>query len=132
MGAVLRIATVSVLVLTLGLHWAFLQTIAWTGMMVTYAHQGSFKEAVSKTFDGKHPCALCKLIKQGRNEEKRQEQQQVKPGLKLEAALIWQATEFCVCNCHERIPSPDLFGPSRCTSPPKPPPRGIIDNPAFA
>ena len=122
----------SVLVLTLGLHWAFLQTIAWTGMLVTYARQGSFQEAVSKTFDGKHPCALCKVIQQGRTEEKQQEQKQVKPGLKLEVGLIWQATEFSFDGSREQVVSPDLSGSSRCASPPKPPPRGIIDNPAFA
>lgn len=28
--------------------------------------------ALSKTFDGQHPCALCKLVRQGRAEERKQ------------------------------------------------------------
>ena len=132
MRVVMRIVTVSVLVLTLGLHWAFLQTIAWTGMIIAYANEVPFQEAVSKTFDGKHPCPLCKLIKKGRCEEQKQEQKQVKPGLKLEMGVLWQATEFCVPGGHEHIPPRDLFGHSHSASPPKPPPRRISDNLAFA
>jgi len=30
-------ATVAVLVLSLGLHWALLQTVAWTGMILAYS-----------------------------------------------------------------------------------------------
>lgn len=115
------------LVLSLGLHWAFLQTVAWTGMIVTYSRDASFKEAVTKTFDGEHPCPLCKVIKKGRAEEKRQEQQQVKPGFKLEVGPVWQATEFAFTRLHAPIPFLDLFGLLRAEEPPKPRPRGVLD-----
>ncbi len=107
------------LVLSLGLHWALLQTVAWTGMLVTYSRDASFQDAVSKTFDGEHPCALCKVIKSGRAEEGRQEQQQVKPGCKLDVAPVWQATEFdFACG---RVPFPltilsDLLAPTTLPS----------------
>jgi hypothetical protein len=122
------------LVLTLGLHWALLQTFAWTGMLITYARDASFKEAVAKTFDGQHPCALCKVIKKGRAEEKNQEQKQVKPEIKLDLALVWQPAGFNFDHRdHERIATFNSFGTSRADEPPKPRPRGIFpDNHARA
>ena len=53
MRAAFRFATVLVLVLSLGLHWALLQSIAWVGMIASYSRVASLAEALSKTFDGK-------------------------------------------------------------------------------
>jgi hypothetical protein len=61
---------------TLGFHWGLLQSVAWAGMMVNYSCQGSLKDAVSKTFDGQHPCPLCKLVREGKKSEKKPEAQQ--------------------------------------------------------
>jgi len=58
--------------LSLGFHWALLQGIAWTGMLVAYASEGSVVEAVEKTFDGLHPCALCAKVKEGRDSDQQQ------------------------------------------------------------
>lgn len=131
MSRVFRMVAVSMLVLALGLHWALLQTVAWTGMLITYAHDASFQEAVGMTFDGQHPCALCKVIKNGRAEERKHSQQQLPPSFKLELGLVWEATEFDFACVPDRIPARDLFGPSRSDQPPKPRPRGILpDNSA--
>lgn len=51
--------------LSIGMHWALLQSAAWVGMLVTYSRDASIAEAVAKTFDGKHPCRLCKLVEKG-------------------------------------------------------------------
>ena len=56
--------TVLLLCLALGLQWALLQGIAWTGMFIGFAREGSVIEAVEKTFDGQHACALCKKVKE--------------------------------------------------------------------
>jgi hypothetical protein len=58
---------------SLGLHWATLQAVAWTQMLVTYSQRADFGEAVKKTFDGAHPCDLCLLVKQGQSEQKKQD-----------------------------------------------------------
>ncbi len=68
---------VVMLCVTLGFHWTLLQSAAWVGMMVNYSCQGSIKDAVSKTFDGQHPCPLCKLVREGKKSEKKPEAQQV-------------------------------------------------------
>jgi hypothetical protein len=67
---------VVMLCVTLGFHWGLLQSVAWVGMMVNYSCQGSIKEAVCKTFDGQHPCPLCKLVRAGKKSEKKPEAQQ--------------------------------------------------------
>jgi hypothetical protein len=47
-----------------------LQSIAWTRMLVANAHGETLAVAVSKTFDGKHPCKMCHQIREGRERER--------------------------------------------------------------
>jgi hypothetical protein len=119
--------TVALLILTLGLHWALLQGVAWAGMLITYAQEASLQEAVAKTFDGQHPCPLCKVVKQGREQEKQPGQAPVKTGLKLDLGPIWQAVEFHFDAPRGQIPAYDRVGSLRADPPPKPRPRDILD-----
>lgn len=82
----MRWLLVALLCLSLGLQWAFLQGVAWTGMVISYARDGSVIEAVTKTFDGEHPCPLCKVVEEGQ----KQDQEKTLDGKikKLEAALL--------------------------------------------
>lgn len=53
-------------------QWAVLQSVAWVGMAVSYSmKEGSITEALSKTFDGEHPCPLCCAVKKGTDSEKK-------------------------------------------------------------
>jgi len=56
---------------SIGLHSAFLQSFAWTTMLVDNLATTSFAAAIQRTFDGKHPCALCKAITEGKKTEKK-------------------------------------------------------------
>lgn len=56
--------------LTLGLHWAGLQSVAWVAMLVERTHEASFSLAVETTFDGRHPCRLCQVVEAGKSVEK--------------------------------------------------------------
>ena len=120
-----KLLLVLTLTLSLGAHWAFLQSIAWVGMVVSYSRDGSFLDAVSKTFDGRHPCSLCKAIKQGRSEEKEQDSQQAKSGSKLEMGLVWSSDAFKIQirRDPQQIVSTDPVPTSRADTPPTPPPR---------
>jgi len=40
-------------------------------MLVDNLTTSSFSVAVQRTFDGKHPCALCKAIAEGKKSEKK-------------------------------------------------------------
>lgn len=74
--------------LSLGMHWALLQGIAWTGMLISFARNGAVIEAVEKTFDGQHGCALCAKVKEGRDSDQKQPQQTGQPLKKLDAMLV--------------------------------------------
>jgi hypothetical protein len=68
-----KVIVVSALMLSIGLHWVALQTAAFIGMAFNYtAASGSLVQGVEETFDGDHPCELCKLVmeQQGATEEK--------------------------------------------------------------
>lgn len=58
---------------TTGAHWLTLQTVAWTTMLANDLHNGSLQEAVTRTFDGKHLCCLCRQIASERKSEKETE-----------------------------------------------------------
>jgi hypothetical protein len=114
---------VFLLSLTLGFHWGLLQSAAWVGMVVNYSCQGSLKDAMSKTFDGQHPCPLCKLVREGKKSEKKPEAQSDVKKIDLFTA---QALVF---NFPSRpVPSfPDLFLTiSRIEAPLLPPPRSFF------
>jgi hypothetical protein len=58
---------------SIGLHWAFLQSVAWVGMVISYSESAPLSEALAKTFDGRHPCSLCKEIAHGKAADKKPE-----------------------------------------------------------
>jgi hypothetical protein len=71
------VACIVTLLAMLGGHWLVLQSFAWARMIVIYSRQGSLQSALSKTFDGKHPCGLCVSIHEGRQKEQQQETQKL-------------------------------------------------------
>ena len=59
-------AAVVLLSFSLGLHWAALQSVAWTSMFLERVQQGTLFEALQTTLDGKHPCRICLVVREGR------------------------------------------------------------------
>jgi hypothetical protein len=59
------------LVIWLSAPWVSLQVVAWTTMLGNNLENHSFAEAVTQTFDGQHPCCLCKMIAAGKSSEKK-------------------------------------------------------------
>ena len=106
---------------TLGAHWAVLQTVAWTSMVVNYSRTTTLSEAVSRTFDGKHLCKLCKLVKAGRGEEKQSEQAPLsaKIDLILQQNLIVLASPMVDVGMAPAA----VYQSQHSLSPPTPPPR---------
>src|SRR5579862_6157893 len=68
-----KVAVVLALSCSIGLHWDVFQSLAWMGMVINYSQNTTLTEALAKTFDGKHPCALCKEIAKGKQSEKKSE-----------------------------------------------------------
>jgi len=61
------------LLTAIGAHWLVLQSVAWTTMLADNLRTTSLPAAVERTFDGKHPRALCKQIAKGKQTEKKTE-----------------------------------------------------------
>jgi hypothetical protein len=40
-------------------------------MIVAYSRDGDVSTAISRTFDGKHPCSLCCAVEDGRKQEEK-------------------------------------------------------------
>lgn len=94
------------LFLVAGGHWAMLLGVAWATMVRDFSRTGSLSQAVEKTFDGRHPCALCKKITSARAHEEK-----APAGVKLE-----KKNEAFVASCSAAVPTPISrpfsFGPA--------------------
>jgi hypothetical protein len=117
------------LMASIGLHWVLLQSAAWIGMAVAYSVEtGSVIEGVSDTFDGKHPCPLCKAVAKGL-EEDRDAPARDRPSAPLEKAKEWPATLATVVAPRFFAPvrgmicwSAAILSPGRSLDSPLPPP----------
>jgi len=58
--------------ISLGFQWTLLQSVAWTVMLLDRSTQMDWVQAIETTFDGHHPCALCKVVLQGRDNQQKQ------------------------------------------------------------
>jgi hypothetical protein len=116
-----RALVVLSLVFAIGGHWAVLQSVAWLSMTVKFAQTDTLSAALRKTFDGLHPCNLCKVVRDGKKSEKNQETSKVETKLDFwlvcNAELLNPPQPFCV------LPSGPDSGQPRAESPPTPPPR---------
>lgn len=111
------------LCVSIGAHWAILQSVAWCGMAITYSQGTSLEDGLVKTFDGKHPCNLCKAIAEGKKSEKKQKTQfEIK---KLELfSLSAEEPVFIAPVKQEGILMISILL-SRTEVPPTPPPRFV-------
>ena len=105
-----------------GSHWAVLQTMAWSTMLVEFSRTGSVVEAVAKTFDGKHPCQLCSQVKKGLVGEEEQDGPAT-PLVKIE--LFHETARAIVLTRPDGVvfPAIELTAERRAVSPTEPPPR---------
>lgn len=82
----------------LGGHWFAMQGIAWVTMIVDQSQETSLVEAVTKTFDGQHPCALCEVVASGQEKERDQQSTLVDPSTKLAAVLPVTVSPSPLCS----------------------------------
>ena len=106
----------------LGCHWAILQAGAWAGMAVSYSQQGGLVAGLSQTFDGEHPCPICKAIQDGKRQEQRKAPL-LSAELKKDYLAAWN--QFQICGQWSKVVYPafaeQLLGIA--TEPAVPPPR---------
>jgi hypothetical protein len=106
------------------LHLPALQVVAWTGMVVKYAQEVPLTEALEMTFDGDHPCPLCKVIRKAQTSEQHE----------MTAPSVPERIQLFVETTHPWLPVFTTWahwvGPSAAHAatplrPPVPPPRTV-------
>ena len=113
--------TVLTLVFATGGHWAFLQSIAWVRMTADFSRTDSWSVALKKTFDGRHPCNLCKAVTEGKRAEKREAA--LKVDIKLDFFLGAQGLALTPPTPADVNFPPPLRDARGGDAPPTPPPR---------
>jgi hypothetical protein len=119
-----KFVLVLALACSIGLHWAFLQSLAWTSMLADNLLRDSLAQAVIHTFDGQHPCLLCKAIADGKKSEKKTDYAPYFKTLEFPPA----AEDFAL-TIPARFATPsgaDIFAETLSESPPTPPPRPAL------
>ena len=114
-----------------GGHWAVVQSVAWAEMLRDYTQRtGSVAVAIEQTFDGQHPCALCRQIQTAKAQE-HQESPAV-PGAKEDAPLKAVSTDPFIRPA-ERLAAKlvfqrtdVIFRAGWTEAPPTPPPRPAV------
>ncbi len=116
-----------------GGHWGVMQMVAWANMIVDYSAQDGLVEGAKKTFDGEHPCCMCKAIEEGKKQESQNRGDDNSPttsqGLVLKECLFERYIDVPAPG--ERTldaltrPELDLRAESRGACPPLPPPRAL-------
>ncbi len=109
------------LVLSTGGQWFALQSMAWLTMAVRFSQTDTLLVSLQKTFDGRHPCRLCKAVQEGRKAE------QKPTTLKVDTKLdLWFTRMPAVLPVAPPATHCTTFVSSPCQprgAPPSPPPR---------
>ena len=116
-----KVLVVVALVTTLGAHWILLQTVAWTTMLANNLQSSSIETAMAKTFDGMHPCCLCKAIAAAKKSQ--QKEQFTVDKQKLEFPPLQGNLVLIAPSKLDLFPRKDAFAKSFSPQPVTPPPR---------
>lgn len=54
-----RILVLASFLVSIGLHTAVLQAVAWAKMTIDFARRDTIAVSLTKAFDGRHPCPIC-------------------------------------------------------------------------
>ena len=126
----LRLVAVLLACLSVGLHWSAVQVVGWVGMAVEFSRTRPVADALEMTFDGKHPCVLCKLVQNHGplSDQEPQSPPESKSDFKLLVASIWENPLVSLKPPAEIAALPDE--PRRASlareRPPVPPPRHAL------
>jgi hypothetical protein len=58
-----RVVVLASFLVSIGMHTAVLQAAAWARMAVDFARRDTVAVSLEKTFDGRHPCPICRALK---------------------------------------------------------------------
>jgi len=118
-----QVLSLVALLATFGGHWVVLQSFAWVTMLVENAETAPLSVAVEKTFDGQHPCAICKSIASAKGKEAGQQ----KPAPVSKLTLFWERSQSAESPLREvsRIVPGGNEMETRSAAPIVPPPKSV-------
>ena len=120
-----KIFVMVALIMSIGAHWALLQSVAWTTMLADNLRTHPLAESVARTFDGKYPCPICQAIAAAKKSEKKNEftlQTQ-----KFEFPQPKENLDLIAPSQFRLLPAANnVFAESPAYKPATPPPRGIF------
>jgi len=120
MRRLIQIIVLAAFVFSCGGHWYVLQAVAWVNMIRDYAQFVPVSEAVSMTFSGKYPCAICHALA----EKKQSESNTICAFEKYEKFFPPQEMTMDAVACSPVVyPEFSCSWPVRTEVPPTPPPR---------
>jgi hypothetical protein len=121
LGQILMI--IAVLTAT-GTHWLAFQSVAWTTMLAENLQKSSFQRALQCTFDGKHPCCLCREIARDKQSQKKSDVQlEIK---KLDFSHNRFEFVFCVPSDFYEVRAGENEIASLTRAPALPPPKELL------
>jgi hypothetical protein len=124
LGFIARGVTIVALCCAIGLQWLTLQSVAWTAMLIDYSKRAPLCQAISQTFDGAHPCSLCRAVNAGKNSEKKSDLQS--PTSKIDMICVSRTTSLLQTFVTIEYAARDFPSSLIRRSPPVPPPRSLL------
>lgn len=112
--------------LSLGAHWAVLQSVAWVGMIVDYSSDVGLRQGVSMALDGNNPCSLCHAIQSGKSQERQQEGAAAQSANDLKLELLSRTIAIYPPSVEMSAAEQKVFQPRLPRQPDDPPPEHIL------
>jgi hypothetical protein len=120
-------ASLFALFVMMGGQWLTLQSVAWTRMLVEFSKTDSLRQAIEKTFDGEHPCKLCLSVREGRQQQQREQREAPLNKSEKSRELFCDVRRVIVpaapASAREAVAFVPRLSSDFVDSPPTPPPR---------
>ena len=93
-------------------------------MIVDYSKHAPPRQAITRTFDGMHPCSICHLVNKGKNSEKKSDLQPLTS--KIDIICTKRAITLLPPFIYFEYWAGDFSFSEIGDSPPVPPPRSLL------
>jgi hypothetical protein len=118
-----RTAVALLLCVSVGAPWIALQSVAWATMLVEYSQESTLAKAMVQTFDGNHPCDLCKHVRVKQSEKKPDAPSTT---LKPDLLCVKRAVVLIPPYVDLSFPTELIDASTEPPAPPVPPPRTLL------
>lgn len=118
-----RLGLIAALLYGTGAHWILVQGAAWAGMVAARSRRAGVAQALVTTFDGRHPCRACLIVRRGSDRDA--SPRAAAPVLGVDFALTTAVPFIVSAQRFLAAVSPAASALSRAFAPPVPPPKPL-------